>query len=182
MNNWLPVIATLSGAIVAGLISLFLHWLANKHSAQHTRLVLAEERARWATERRLADLKDFFGAIEKLMEATQQFRIQQAWAAVEEKEGTKPHSWVPSYNDARGGFENALHAAVLHSFLLEAEVEADFRDAKIIEIDWLVAKTADDAVLALCAVEQNIDKFRRRISKRYQSVFDERRKGLDIDK
>ncbi len=94
INAWLPVIATLSGAVVAGTISVLVSWLSNKNAMQHTRLMLSEDRARWAAEKRLDNLRQMFGAVERLLNATQQFRIQQAWSATEEKEGTKPPNWV----------------------------------------------------------------------------------------
>ena len=67
MDSWIPVIGTLSGAIVAGGISVLVHWMSNRHATENTKLILAEERAKWASEKRLERLQAFYGEVEKLL-------------------------------------------------------------------------------------------------------------------
>lgn len=181
MDNWLPVIATLSGAIVAGAISLLVHWLSNRHSMQHTKLVLAEERARWAIEKRLENLLHFNGTMESLMDATVQFRVQQAWEATakQEPEVSIP-DWVWSYDKARGGFEEQFSKVSRELLLLEEDIQSEFDRLNISWVRWIgAAKTTDASVQALVGLEEDIQNFRRWLAKRYRTQFEDRFRGAD---
>lgn len=180
MTNWLPVVATLSGAVVAGAISLLVTWLSNRHAIQTAKLTLSEDRARWATEKRLEQLRAFYRGVEDLLEATQHLRIQQAWEASEAQDSIKAPKWVLSSADAREGFERALHKMFLESCLLEREIEDQFGKVRAHQRKWLLAKTTGDGVHALTAMEQELVTFRKGVAERYRLAFEERRKGADI--
>ncbi len=95
MGDWLAVVGTLAGALVAGGISFVLLWSSNKHAPQIVKINLAEERARWAAERQLERIQIFYETIEKLIASVEQFRIQQAWAStIAGSESEKAPSWV----------------------------------------------------------------------------------------
>jgi len=181
VNNWLPVIATLSGAIVAGVISLLVHWISNRHAMQHTKLVLAEERARWAIERRLERLQAFYGTIEKLLDATVQFRVQQVWQGIAQKEpGATIPEWVPSYDTARGDFEDQLSNVSRELLLLDEAIQSEYDREDISWVRWIsVAIDTDNGVTALVDLEDAIRRFRLWVAKRYRTQFEERLKGAD---
>jgi len=179
LDHWLPVIATLSGAIVAGTISLLVHWLSNRHATHHTKLVLAEERARWAIERRLDRLQNFYGTVEKLLDATIKFRVQQAWQATSKEYGATPPDWVLSYDDARGGFEDQLGNTASEMSLLDEDIQAEFKRLDITWLRWLLRKADDDGAKALVGLEDDIRKFQNWLSQRYRRAFEDRVKGAD---
>lgn len=180
MNNWLPVIATLSGAIVAGAISVLVHWLSNRHSLRHTKILLAEERAKWAIEKRLDRLQNFFGTLEKLFKATSEFRIQQAWEATAKSDPTtKIPKWVASYDKARGGFEDMLTEIARELLLLDEEVQLEYEKADISWFRWMKSKTENESAETLYKMEADIQQFRKWVAKRYRTQFEDRFKGAD---
>jgi type II secretory pathway component PulJ len=180
MNNWIPVIGTLLGAIVAGSISVILSFLSNRHATQNTKLVLAEERARWAIEKRLQRLQTFHGIIEKLANATSQFRIQQAWQASYEKEpGLKPPKFVGSYEKARGEWEKQLGEVHRELLMQDEEVQSQFKQSNITWLRWLASKSIDEGVETLFSMEDDIQAFTMWLAKRYRSQFEGRYRGAD---
>jgi hypothetical protein len=119
MNEWLPVVGTLSGAIVAGIISILVSWRSNRNAMLHTKLTLAEDRARWAVERRLESLQQFYRTIEQLLDATEQIRIQEVWTLGLKEEGIPIPDWVLSPGDARERFETAVRASSSQTLFLD---------------------------------------------------------------
>jgi hypothetical protein len=179
MENWVPVIATLAGTVLGGGISLLIASLSNRRSLQHDKLAFAEERARWATERHLDQLRNFYGHVERLFDATQRFRIQQAWENTKEKDGIDPPGWVASYSDARQGFEDALHQTYLECCLLDSDIERDFECLRKRQLQWLCSMTREEAAITLHTMEDDLMNFRKSIADRYRVAFDRRRAGTD---
>ncbi|MBS0473276.1 MAG: hypothetical protein JSR60_19555 [Proteobacteria bacterium] len=181
MNSWLPIFATLSGAIVAGAISLLVNWLSNRNALQHARLHLAEDRARWATEKQLSQLEDYYAEIDRLYEATHNFRIQQAWEATcREDEATKMPDWVLPYDRARSGLEEGLDRLYLKSSLLDDEIQEQFKAVREYQLKWFKSSMSHEAAEVLMEMEREIAKFRERISRRYREIFRNRRNGSDV--
>jgi len=118
MADWLPVVGTLAGAVVAGGLSIVLHNASNKHAARILDKNLSEERARWAVEYELDQIQKFYGTIERLLDAASAFRIQQAWGRTDDS----PPSWVLSERDACEAVENARRSAHLEALLLNDDV------------------------------------------------------------
>jgi hypothetical protein len=180
MNSWIPVVGTLLGATIAGVISILLSWLSNRRAAQNTKLLLSEERAKWAVEKRLERLENFYSVVEKLLDVTIQFRVQQAWHTSAEKEpGLEPPEWVASYDNARGDWEEQL-SVVARALLFQDEiVQAEFEKSNIKWLRWLGSKTTDEGVQALVGMEEDIQKFIKWIAKRYREQFEDRYRGTD---
>jgi hypothetical protein len=176
MDNWLPVAGTLAGAIVAASISFILHWMSNKHTQQIQQVSLSEERARWAVEHELARIQKFYGTIEKLSDAVQDIRIQQAWAG---KDGSSPN-WVLSAKSAREAFENALNSAYLEVLLLDSDMQAEYEKAHSKYNDWLLAETNEEGVTKLLQMGNDLANFRNSLGERYRKVFNDRKVGADI--
>lgn len=180
MDAWLPVIATLSGALVAGIIAVFVQWLANKHERNHTIILLGEERARWATERYLDRLQIFFAAIESLAEAAGGFRLHNAWAIRTSEDGLEPPKWVPSYDEARSKLDDSLHEARMQVFLLDENTISEFNAAIKNYTAWQCARYRDEGVEHLFQLEKDLAEFRNWLSLQYRKSFDRRKSGLDI--
>ncbi|HEY5336795.1 MAG TPA: hypothetical protein VIJ85_01205 [Rhizomicrobium sp.] len=179
MQMWLPVLATLAGAAVTGAIAIILARLANKHAIRVAKLHMNEERARWAAERWLERLQKFYGTVESLITAAENFRIQQAWDANPLPDGYVP-PWILSYNDARGGLEDALARAGSEISLLDDDIRAEYVAAQKKYHEWFMAKTKDASVQALAALEGDLIKFKDSLAARYRQVFDARRSGADL--
>jgi hypothetical protein len=179
MQAWLPVIATLAGAAVAGAISIILAHLANRHSVRILKLNMGEERAAWAAERRLERVQRFYGSIEMLIVAATNFRIQQAWDANPLPDGYLP-PWVQSYNEARGSLEDAFSRTSSEISLLDDDIRSEYMEAKRKYFDWFVAKTKESSVQALLALENDLAKFKDALAIRYRQIFDARKAGTDL--
>jgi hypothetical protein len=179
MQQWLPVIATLAGAIVAGVISFVLHIQSNKHANYLAKLHLSEERARWATEHTLERIQKFYGTIDRLLFATGQFRIQQAWEA-DPIGDEPPPKWVLSYNDARGNFEDELHNTKNEISLLDEEVQKRFNFSNECYMKWFLSKNKNQNVEELVALENHLHEYKTWLSAQYRAIFSSRRNSDDV--
>ena len=180
MQAWLAVIGTLAGAVVAGVISIVLMILSNKHALKVAKLKLAEDRAQWAAERQLEQLRGFYGNLERLVGAVEQFRIQQAWDADLFGDGVPAPDWVPTYNTARGEFEDALRATGTQTSLLDEGVQAEYERVRGHYLKWLCSKTKEAGVNEILDMEKDLHAFRRWLAKCHQDIFDKRRSGRDV--
>jgi len=141
---------------------------------------LAEDRAKWAIEKRLERLKNFYSAVEKLLDVTIQFRVQQAWqASAKEEPGLEPPDWVLSYDTARGGWEDQLGVVARELLFQDEEVQAEYEKSNIKWLRWLGSKTTRDGVQALAGMEDDVQKFNKWIAKRYREQFEDRYRGVD---
>jgi len=174
------VIGTLAGAIVAGVISIVLAILSNRQALKTSKLTFAEERAKWAAERQLERLQKFYGTAEKLIDATTNLRIQQAWEMSYKKDKIPVPKWVLSVNDARASFVAALQNTNSEMSLLDADIQDEYIDATQRHFNWLIAKTEEQGVQELVEMERELIAFRHNIALRYRKVFDERRHGIDL--
>jgi len=175
-NDWLPVLATLSGAIVAGAISVIIHWLSNKHAKDTLGIQLSEERARWAVEYELERIQKFYATAENLLDAIIAMRIQQAW----ELDSDPPPEWVLSYNDARGGAERSLDSSRSEVLLLSENVQNRYNSAVKKYDDWFMAKDRAEGVKHLQFLEKDLAEFIDFLAKYYREIFNQRRTGSDV--
>ena len=177
MMDWLPVIGTLLGAIVAGGIAIILHIASNRNSRILLSMQLEEERARWAAEHELDRIRHFYRTIEQLMEAAEIFRIQQAWSTHDRP--TIP-SWVPSEGEARDKIGDALRSSYSEISLLSADIQFAFRQSLENHRQWYLAKTREEGLEHLLQLEHDLDALKTRLGERYREVFDSRTSGSDI--
>jgi hypothetical protein len=180
VNNWIPVIGTLLGATIAGVISIVLSWLSNRRTEKNTKLLLAEERAKWAVEKRLERLQVFYSAIEKLQDVTSQFRVQQVWhALIQKEEEVEAPRWVQSYDKARGEWEDQFGVVTRNLLFQDEGVRTEFEKRNIKWVRWMLSKTTDEGVQILMDLEDDIQKFKEWLAKRYRDQFEDRYRGLD---
>ena len=182
MGDWLAVVGTLAGALVAGGISFVLLWSSNKHAQQIVKINLAEERARWAAERQLERIQIFYGSIEKLIASVQQFRIQQAWeSSIAESKHEKAPSWVLSYDVAKEGIEDALNFTYSEILLLDEDIQSKYNQAVThYHRGWHFAKDKQAQVQHIMELEKELIVFKELLAARYRKVFDARRTGSDL--
>lgn len=188
MNEWLPIVGTLSGAAIAGAISFLLHWSANRHTRATQKLTLASEAAKWAAERELEGMRRFYGTVEKLYEAVGNFRRQQAWANLLESkeedylgpEEVKTPDWIPSHNDARGALEEALYAANSEKIFLDSKIQAEYDKAIKPYQQIFMAMNTAETLQALAELNDSLFEFRRLVADHYRTIFENRKTGADI--
>ena len=175
-SNWLPVVGTLGGAIVAGGISFILHWSSNRHARVTLDQRLSEERARWAVEYELEQLRLFYGTTEKLISAAENFRLQQAWAR---REPPAP-DWILPYVAARGEIEDAILIARSEALLLNEEIQSEFQTALKGHQDWFLSRDENQAVDNLLRLEKDLQTFKKYLAAYFRKVFYQRKRGIDV--
>ncbi len=148
---------------------------------QHTKLALAEERAKWAIELRLSSLQKFYSAIEKLFDATEKFRMQQAWVAIGGDDKDDPPKWVLPPREARGGFEEAIWSAFSQTLFLEKDVQEKFAMVREHHLKWSIAPTYKEGVDQLMNLERDLKALLAWIGERYRESFENRRMGRDFN-
>jgi hypothetical protein len=78
LDSLIPVLGTLAGALIGGGVSV----LTQRFTARYTREIqlknMAEERARWAAETKLRELKKLYGQVADFLDATGELRRTQA--------------------------------------------------------------------------------------------------------
>lgn len=179
MNAWIPIIGTLAGALVAGGMSLVLLVLANRHAQRVLSRNLMEDRARWAAERQLDQLRAFYAAIEELALAAAQLRIQQAWSAMLTATEKAPDRVLPP-DVARGAVEKALRITWYDSLFLDDRIRSSYRQVLNHYDGWFLSKTVDEGVGHLLNFENALRGFRHELAKKYRDIFDDRRTGSDV--
>jgi hypothetical protein len=177
MQDWLPVVGTLAGAIVAGGISFILHSASNRHAIRVLKTNLSEDRARWAAEHELNRIQKFYGTIEQLIEAVLNFRIRSVWDA---RDGKTAPRWVLSKEDAREGIETALQSAYSEISLLSVDIQAEFKKSTEHYRKWYLADTSEEGMEHLLHLERDLATFKRSLGERYREVFDARKSGSDL--
>jgi gas vesicle protein len=175
------VVGTLAGALIGGGVSLLTQRMTARYARETQIRNMAEERARWAAETILSELKRLYGQVADLLDATEEFRIHQARATYipEDTDEWKATSQA-EYNSMRGRWELALTALLDDILIFDNEIYETFREALRPRQQWFIAKTREEGLQHLLALEQNLKDFSRQIAERYKQVFSDRRKGKDI--
>jgi hypothetical protein len=181
MNPWLPVIATLSGAIVAGTISILVALISNRFAKWNADIALREERAKWAVERRLQGLESLYASLERVEDAAQKHRIARAWKWTQSEEpDLKIPEWVSDENDARAQYEDAVGDAISKTLLMDEELVKEFEKARENYWKWFGSRDHSEGVNALLSLEGDLGNFRRAVAQQYRATFHGRRIGTDI--
>ncbi len=176
LGSLIPVLGTLLGAMIGGGLSL----LAQRASARYSRgtqaLNIAEERARWAAERRLDELKRLYSRVAEFQDATEEFRIHQARTL---HNLTNPKERKEQYDSTRGRWELSLRALHDDVLIFDRRLYDAFREALQPRQQWFICKTAEEGLDHLQALEHNLVGYRRQIAEEYRRVFLARETGTD---
>lgn len=181
MQIWVPVISTLIGVALGGLVSFLTTRLAAQQQTRRLQLELSERRAIWATERRLAGITQFYETIARLHQATGDYRVTNARLRLKKEREIELPSWVKPYNEARAAFEDALSNAWSEALLLESDIEAEFRKALEPNRKRELVETEEEGIELLWQFEFALSALRRRLAQRYRKVFLGRVKGKDLE-
>lgn len=176
MNAWLPVIATLAGAFVGGGISILVTWLSNRGQVRLATLKFEEERAIWAANRRLDQLREFHRAVEALGIAAQNYRITTAWRRLAAK-GEKIPTWVEELGDTRAAFYGATRAAQLDVSLIDDDLLSEL--SEINDTYANIVMVGDDPTQGMVQIERQVECYRKKIAQRYRDTTKSRLLGND---
>jgi hypothetical protein len=139
-------------------------------------LKFAEDRAAWATNRRLDQLREFHRAVESLGIAAQNHRISTAWEQLAAKGESVP-SWVEELGDTRGSFYKAMRTAQLDVSLIDDDLLSEF--SKINEIYLNQVMVGDDPTQGMMQIERQVESYRKSIAQRYRETTRARLLGDD---
>jgi hypothetical protein len=180
LDSLIPVLGTLAGALIGGGVSV----LTQRFTARYTREIqlknMAEERARWAAETKLRELKKLYGQVADFLDATGELRRTQARKLYlsEDTEVSKT-TLNNEYDAARGQWEPALTSLLDDTLLFDIDIHDMFVIAMKLRQDWFLAKTSEEGLKHLLALEENLKEFSRKIAERYRDVFSDRQGGKD---
>ncbi|WP_321490429.1 hypothetical protein [uncultured Hyphomonas sp.] len=169
-DTWVPLLAGLLGALFGGAISIVVQWLSAQYQSKAQQQAWAEERSRWAAERRLDDFREIFDRTEVLMGAVVQFRIRKAHErrAAESGRDIPPH--VVSPEEARSAFEEALSAIQRSILLLDEPFMEWSKKFSTFYFDWFVALSQDEGLEILQSFESSIEEFRLFVASEYKKA------------
>ena len=180
MFEWLPVIATLLGAALAGFISIIVQLIANRHARQNHLDDLSEERARWAAEHELQKIQSLYAAIENLADAVQWFRIAEAWDLTSSSSDIARPDWAPDSGDAQLAMDKSWQAVSYELPFLDDTFREKFEAATTYRREYNRAELNEERIEALQELERSLYSFKRELGVRYRHIVETRRAGEDV--
>jgi hypothetical protein len=180
LDSLIPVLGTLTGALIGGGVSV----LTQRFTARYMREIqlknMAEERARWAAETKLRELKKLYGQVAGFLDATGVLRRTQARRLyLSEDSEVSTITLNNEYDAARGQWEPALASLLDDTLIFDIEIHDMFIAAMQPRQEWFFAKTSEEGLKHLLTLEENLKNFSRQIAERYRDVFLHRQDGKD---
>jgi gas vesicle protein len=180
LDSVIPVVGTLAGALIGGGVALLTQRMTARYARESQIRNMAEERARWAAEKKLGELKKLYGQVVNFLDATAELRMSQA-RVVYITEDTKESvgKLKAAYNSARNRWEPGLNELLDDILIFDMEIYETFREVLQPRQEWFFAKTEKEGIKHLLTLEQNLRDFSGQIAERYRQVFLDRKKGTD---
>ena len=173
----IPILGTLIGVLIGGGISL----LTARYVSQNQRAIaaqnLAETRAIWAAERKIDKLNALYGAIEKLSDNAQEYRIRKAHETFNPEDIPK---WVKPAYDARNDIENSISEAQNQAYLLDEEVIDTFEKTLKAWRDAFLQIESKDMLESLMTFESSLFSLKRDVADKVRNTFTKRLTGADL--
>jgi hypothetical protein len=180
LDTLIPVLGTLAGALIGGGVSL----LTQRLTARYTREIqiknMAEERARWAAETKLRELKKLYGQVAGFLDATGELRRTQARKLYLNEDSEVSQTTLQNeYDAAREHWEPSLTVLLDDTLIFDIEIHNMFTEAMRPREQWFLAKTSKEGLKHLLTLEENLRDFSRKVAERYRDVFSDRQDGKD---